>query len=103
LARLRATSIVTNIRVRRGKKHRRFSWIEFWTDLVDEETNQSRGMSLTLSEWFYEGILRDGGLRSIDPVHFSSTGGGECWLYRIARKHSGGAGPEGFAVPLQAL
>jgi plasmid replication initiation protein len=29
LARLRATSIVTNIRVRRGKKHRRFSWIEF--------------------------------------------------------------------------
>jgi plasmid replication initiation protein len=103
LARLQATSIVTNIRVQRGKKHRQFSWIESWTDLVDEETNQSRGMSLTLSEWFYEGILMDGGLLSVDPVYFSITGGRERWLYRVARKHSGGAGEEGFAIALQTL
>jgi plasmid replication initiation protein len=89
LARLQATSIVTNIRVQRGKKHRQFSWIESWTDLVDEETNQSKGMSLTLSEWFYEGILMDGGLLSVDPVYFSITGGRERWLYRVARKHAG--------------
>jgi hypothetical protein len=94
---------VTNIRVQRGKKHRQFSWIESWTDLVDEETNQSKGMSLTLSEWFYEGILMDGGLLSVDPVYFSITGGRERWLYRVARKHSGGAGEEGFAIPLQTL
>jgi plasmid replication initiation protein len=103
LARLQATSIVTNIRVQRGKKHRQFSWIESWTDLVDEETNQSRGMSLTLSEWFHEGILMDGGLLSVDPLYFSITGGRERWLYRVARKHSGGAGEEGFAIPLQTL
>jgi plasmid replication initiation protein len=103
LARLQATSIVTNIRVQRGKKHRQFSWIESWTDLVDEETNQSKGMSLTLSEWFYEGILMDGGLLSVDPVYFSITGGRERWLYRVARKHSGGAGEKGFAIPLQTL
>jgi plasmid replication initiation protein len=103
LARLQATSIVTNIRVQRGKKHRQFSWIESWTDLVDEETNQSKGMSLTLSEWFYEGILMDGGLLSVDPLYFSITGGRERWLYRVARKHSGGAGEGGFAIPLQTL
>jgi plasmid replication initiation protein len=60
-------------------------------------------MTLTLSEWFYEGILMDGGLLSINPVYFSITGGRERWLYRVARKHSGGAGPEGFAISLQTL
>ena len=47
LGRLQATSIVTNIRVPKGKKQRQFSWIESWTDNVDGETQQSRGMSLT--------------------------------------------------------
>src|SRR3954462_10393580 len=103
LGRLQATTVVTNIRVSRGKKHRQFSWIEGWTDLQDEETGASRGMTLTLSEWFYEGILMDGGLLSIDPVYFSITGGRERWLYRVARKHAGGAGPEGFAISLPVL
>lgn len=103
LGRLQATSIVTNIRVQRGKKHRQFSWIEGWTDLVDEETGQSRGMSLTLSEWFHEGILMDGGLLSVDPLYFSITGGRERWLYRVARKHAGGAGEAGFAISLHTL
>lgn len=103
LARLQATSIVTNIRVQRGKKHPQFSWIESWTDLVDEGTDQSRGMSLTLSEWFYEGILMDGGLLSVDPVYFPITRGRERWLYRAAHKHAGGAGEEGFAIPLRTL
>ena len=55
-------------------------------------------MSLTLSDWFYEGILMDGGLLSIDPVYFTITGGRERWLYRVARKHAGGAGEGGFAI-----
>jgi hypothetical protein len=33
-----STSIVTNIRAQKGKKHRQFSWIESWTDHVDDET-----------------------------------------------------------------
>ena len=60
-------------------------------------------MTLTLSDWFYEGILMDGGLLSIDPVYFSITGGRERWLYRVARKHAGGAGEEGFAISLPTL
>ena len=62
--------------------------------LVDEDGKQSRGMTLTLSDWFYEGLLMEGGLLSIDPVYFSITGGRERWLYRVARKHAGGAGEE---------
>src|SRR4051812_6121732 len=86
LGRLQATTIVTNIRVTKGKKQRQFSWIESWTDHVDDKTQQSRGMSLTLSDWFYEGILMEGGLLAIDPAYFSITGGRERWLYRVARK-----------------
>jgi len=103
LGRLQATTIVTNIRVKKGKKHRQFSWIESWTDLLDDETGQSKGMTLTLSDWFYEGILMDGGLLAIDPAYFSITGGRERWLYRVARKHAGGAGEEGFVIPLPTL
>lgn len=103
LARLQATTLVTNIRVTRGKKQRQFSWIESWTDLVDTETQQSRGMSVTLSDWFHEGVLMDGGLLAIDPEYFGITGGRERWLYRVARKHAGGAGEEGFAISFPTL
>jgi plasmid replication initiation protein len=103
LGRLQSTTIKTNIRPQGRKKERQFSWIESWTDLVDEKTGQSQGMSLTVSEWFYEGILMDGGLLAIDPAYFTITGGRERWLYRVARKHAGGAGPEGFAISLPTL
>ncbi len=103
LGRLQATTIVTNIRAQKGKKHRQFSWIESWADHVDDETQQSKGMTLTLSEWFYEGILMDGGLLSIDSMYFTITGGRERWLYRVARKHAGGAGEGGFAISLPTL
>jgi plasmid replication initiation protein len=103
LDRLQSTVIRTNIRVKRGKKQRGFSWIDEWTDLVDEDGKQSRGMSLTLSDWLYEGLLMDGGLLSIDPMYFSIKGGRERWFYRVARKHAGGAGEEGFAIPLPTL
>jgi len=56
-----------------------------------------------VSEWFYEGILMDGGLLSIDPAYFGISGGRERWLYRVARKHAGGAGPEGFAIGFPTL
>ena len=103
LDRLQSTVVKTNIRVKRGKKERTFSWVESWTDLIDPDTGQSKGMSLTLSDWFYEGILIDGGMLSIDPAYFAITGGRERWLYRVARKHAGGVGPEGFAISLPTL
>jgi plasmid replication initiation protein len=102
LWRLRSTDIRTNIRAPRGKKEANFGWISEWTDLVDEN-GASKGMSLTLSEWFFEGIIREGGILSIDPRYFDITGGRERWLYRVARKHAGGNGAEGFAISLPVL
>lgn len=103
LARLQSTTIRTNIRPRGRRRERQFNWIEEWTDTTDESSGRCLGMTLTLSSWFYEGILMDGGLLAIDSAYFGITGGRERWLYRVARKHAGAAGPEGFAISLPTL
>src|SRR3954454_25374066 len=103
LDRLKSTVIRTNIRAPHGKKEAVFSWISEWTDLVDERTNESRGMSIVLSQWFKQGVMQRGGVLSIDPAYFRITGGRERWLYRVARKHAGGNGPNGFTISLPTL
>jgi plasmid replication initiation protein len=104
LARLQATTIRTNIRADKARrKERQFGWIESFTDVIDERTKTSKGMSITLSDWFYEGVVMDGGVLAIDPAYFGIKGGRERWLYRVARKHAGGAGEEGFAIALPTL
>jgi plasmid replication initiation protein len=60
-------------------------------------------MTLELSNWFWEGVLMKGGVLSIDRAYFDITGGRERWLYRVARKHAGGAGPNGFAISMPVL
>src|SRR3546814_6374182 len=45
----------------------------------------------------------EGGVLAIDPAYFSLTGGRERWLYRVARKHAGGAGSDGFAISMPTL
>jgi plasmid replication initiation protein len=67
-----------------------FSWIDQWDDLIDASTKESRGVTLTVSDWFHRGVTEDGGVLSIDPAYFGITGGRERWLYRVARKHAGG-------------
>jgi len=102
LDRLQSTTIKTNIR----SEHRReatFSWLDSWSQIVDERTERSRGVSLALSNWFYEGVLMAGGVLSIDRAYFDITGGRERWLYRVARKHAGGAGEAGFSIALRTL
>ncbi len=103
LERLKSTVITTNIRTSRGKKDGMFSWIDQWDDLIDADTRQSRGLTVTVSDWFYRGVLEDGGVLSIDPAYFQITGGRERWLYRVARKHAGGNGADGFAISMPTL
>jgi plasmid replication initiation protein len=104
LSRLGSTRVITNIRANsRTRKDREFSWISDITDIVDEKSQSSRGMSIVLSDWFYEGVLMDGGVLAIDAAYFDITGGRERWLYRVARKHAGGAGSDGFAISLPTL
>ena len=103
LSRLQTTTINTNIRVPKAKKFHQFSWIDAWSDLTNEEGTHSQGMSITLSEWFYEGVVMDGGVLAIEPAYFRITGGRERWLYRVARKHAGGRGREGFTIGMETL
>jgi plasmid replication initiation protein len=103
LGRLQTTTIRTNIRAKGSRKLRQFSWIEGYTDIVDEKSGQSRGMSLTLSDWLYEGILMEGGVLATAPEYFAISGGRERWLYRVARKHAGGHDGLGFAISLPSL
>ena len=87
--RLAHTAIKTNIRGKGRERQASFHWLDRWTDDVDEATGHSRGMSLTLSDWLYEGIVKEGGILSIHPDYFLLMGALERWLYRVARKHAG--------------
>ncbi|KFG88257.1 Plasmid replication initiator protein [Sphingobium herbicidovorans NBRC 16415] len=102
LDRLVSTTIKTNIRAE-NRREATFSWLDGWTQLVDERTERSRGMTIELSNWFYEGVLMQGGVLSIDRAYFDLTGGRERWLYKVARKHAGGAGEGGFAISMPTL
>ena len=102
LDRLVATTIKTNIRAE-NRREATFSWLDGWTQLVDEKTERSRGMTLELSNWFWEGVMMKGGVLSIDRAYFKLTGGRERWLYKVARKHAGGAGDDGFAISMPVL
>jgi plasmid replication initiation protein len=102
LDRLVSTTIKTNIRAE-NRREATFSWLDGWTQLVDERTERSKGMTLELSNWFYEGVLMKGGVLAIDRAYFDISGGRERWLYKVARKHAGGAGEAGFAIAMPTL
>lgn len=102
LDRLVATTVKTNIRAE-NRREATFSWLDGWTQLVDEKTERSRGMTIELSNWFWEGVMMTGGVLSIDRAYFDISGGRERWLYKVARKHAGGAGEAGFAISMPTL
>lgn len=101
LDRLQSTTVKTNIRSGDAVETT-FSWIDSYSQLKDRN-GQVRGMRITLAKWFYDGVLMEGGVLAIDPAYFSLTGGRERWLYRVARKHAGGAGSEGFSISMPTL
>jgi plasmid replication initiation protein len=101
LDRLQSTTVKTNIRSGDAVETT-FSWIDSYSQLKDRN-GQVRGMRITLAKWFYDGVLMEGGVLAIDPAYFSLTGGRERWLYRVARKHAGGAGPDGFSISMPTL
>ena len=102
LDRLVSTTVKTNIRAD-NRREATFSWLDGWQQIVDERTERSRGMTLELSNWFYEGVMMTGGVLAIDRAYFQLTGGRERWLYKVARKHAGGAGEAGFAISMPTL
>lgn len=103
LDRLQSTTVKTNIRAASNRREATFSWIDSWEHRVDPRTERARGMSVTLAKWFHEGLLMDGGVLAINRAYFNISGGRERWLYRVARKHAGGAGEGGFAISFPTL
>lgn len=102
LDRLTSTTVKTNIRAE-DRREATFNWLDGWSQTIDERTERSRGIVIDLSSWFYDGVLMSGGVLSIDRAYFSLGGGRERWLYRVARKHAGGAGEAGFAISMETL
>jgi plasmid replication initiation protein len=103
LDRLQSTTVKTNIRAPSNRREATFSWIDSWEHRVDPKTERARGMSVTLAKWFHDGLLMDGGVLAIDRAYFDISGGRERWLYRVARKHAGGAGESGFVISFPTL
>src|SRR3546814_20699965 len=60
-------------------------------------------MEITLSKWFFDGVVDRRNILSISPLYFEITSGLGKWLYRAARKHAGGNGAEGFTIGFQTL
>lgn len=89
LERLTHTAVRTNIRAGGTKKFASFHWLESWTETVSERTGEPAGMTITLPDWLYDGIVERGGVLTIHEDYFLLTGGIERWLYRVARKHAG--------------
>ena len=103
LDRLQATTIKTNIRANSKTRETTFSWIDSYTHLVDEKTQRSLGMEITLSKWFFEGVMEKRNVLAISPLYFEITSGLGKWLYRASRKHAGGNGAAGFTIGFETL
>jgi len=91
LDRLQSTTIATSIRQQDQRRRHRFSWINEWRELADDN-GRALGIELILPDWFYAGVLDSALVLTIDRAYFALTGGLERWLYRIVRKHGGHQG-----------
>ncbi len=88
LDRLQSTTMATSLRQTTKRRMHRFSWINEWTERADAHGNAD-GIDLIMPNWFYHAVLDDALVLTIDPAYFGLTGGLECWLYRLVRKHAG--------------
>ncbi|MBJ7445843.1 MAG: replication initiator protein A, partial [Sphingobium sp.] len=79
LDRLQATTIKTNIRASAKSRETTFSWIDSYTHLVDERTQRSLGMEITLSKWFFDGVMDKRNVLAISPLYFEITSGLGKW------------------------
>ena len=88
LDRLQSTSVTTSIRQPAEGRRHRFSWINEWVERTDPR-GRPAGIELIVPDWFYQAVLDDALVLTIDRDYFSLTGGLDRWLYRIVRKHGG--------------
>ena len=102
LQRLEATTIQTSMRAPKRQRRAQFGWLDGWMLEVDTETGAARGLTITLSNWVYEGLMQDRALLTLHPDYFTIPGGLERAIYRIARKHAGDQ-PSGWTCRVAVL
>jgi plasmid replication initiation protein len=88
LDRLQSTTIATTIRQPSEGRRNRFSWINEWVERIDPQ-GRPAGIELIVPDWFYNAVLDDALILTIDRAYFDLTGGYDRWLYRLVRKHGG--------------
>ncbi|ATG46469.1 replication protein [Celeribacter ethanolicus] len=88
LDRLQSTTISTSIRQPAEGRRHRFSWINEWQERSDRE-GRPDGIELIVPDWFYQAVLDNALVLTIDRAYFDLTGGLDRWLYRLVRKHGG--------------
>ncbi|WP_375551400.1 replication initiator protein A [Rhodophyticola porphyridii] len=88
LDRLQSTTVATTIRQPASGRRHRFSWINEWVERTDH-LGRPAGIELIVPDWFYNAVLDDALILTIDTAYFSLTGGFDRWLYRVVRKHGG--------------
>ena len=88
LDRLQSTTVSTTIRQPLEGRRHRFSWINEWKERTDRN-GRPDGIEMIVPDWFYQAVLDDALVLTIDRAYFDLTGGLERWLYRIVRKHGG--------------
>mgnify|MGYP001235187307 CR=1 FL=1 len=101
LDRLQSTTIATSIRQPSQRRRHRFSWINEWKERLDG-SGRALGIEMIVPDWFYEGVIDQALVLTIDPAYFALTGGLERWLYRLVRKH-GGKQKGGWSFDFQHL
>ncbi|MFG1352510.1 replication initiator protein A [Xanthobacter autotrophicus] len=101
LDRLQATTVATSIRQPSERRRHRFSWINEWKERLDAK-GRTLGIELIVPDWFYEGVLDNALILTIDRNYFDLFGGIERWLYRLVRKH-GGRQPGGWSFDFHHL
>lgn len=86
LARLQLTGIETTIRNEDYRYRGGFGFLDSWGYT---ERKDIKEFQITLSQWLYDGICRNGSLLKVRPEYFKITSGIKKFLYRTARKHVG--------------
>ncbi|KLK91909.1 replication protein [Microvirga vignae] len=88
LDRLQSTTVSTSIRQPTEGRRHRFSWINEWKERTDR-AGKPDGIEMIVPDWFYQAVLDNALVLTIDRAYFGLTGGLDRWLYRLVRKHGG--------------
>jgi plasmid replication initiation protein len=87
LSRLQLTGIDTTIRNKDGRYRSGFGFLDSWGYTGRKDIKE---VHITLSQWLYDGICAKGSLLKVDSEYFNLTSGLKKFLYRTARKYTGG-------------